>query len=321
MQWIKWRQGILAIILGMAMGACAGKPASMAQAHKSAQSKPVLTEFDGQRAFEHVRRLVEMGPRPVNSAAHDKARDYIIDQLRKLKLEIERDEFVGQTPQGPKKMTNIIGKLDGRTEDVVVIASHYDTKVFTDFSFVGANDGGSSTGAVLEIARVLAGQSKTTRPRVWFVFFDGEEAFIDWSQTDSKYGSRHLAERWEKEDMLKRIRALILLDMIGDKDLDIKRDAYSTRSLVDLIWQTAGELGYSDYFLSGANFIDDDHVPFLKKGVPSVDIIDFNYGMFNRHWHTTADTLDKVDPASLKIVGDVVIRALPAIEALPPRVR
>ncbi|MBI3950277.1 MAG: M28 family peptidase [Acidobacteria bacterium] len=311
----------LMMVLWVVMGACSGKPASITQQSHGSHSKPELTEFDGQRAWEHVRRLVEMGPRPVGSEAHRRSRDYIIEQLKKLKIQVEKDEFVGQTPRGPWAMTNIIGKLPGRTEDVIVMAGHYDTKVFSDFQFVGANDGGSSTGAVLEMARVLAGQSEKARPQVWFVFFDGEEAAIDWTATDSKYGSRHLAQKWQKEGVLNRIRALILLDMIGDKNLDIKRDAYSTRSLSDALWQAAAQLGYSDYFLSGTTFIDDDHVPFLQAGVPAVDIIDFNYGMLNHYWHSEADTLDKLSPASLKIVGDVVLHALPSIEMAAARVR
>jgi Zn-dependent M28 family amino/carboxypeptidase len=303
------------MILWVVMGACSGKSASMAQRSGGTPATTDSTAFDAARAFEHVRRLVEMGPRPIGSPAHDRARDYIIEQLKSLKIPLERDAFTAQTPLGSRAMTNIIGKLAGRTEDVMVIASHYDTKLFTEFRFVGANDGGSSTGAVLEIARVLASQPKETRPQVWFVFFDGEEAVGEWSATDSTYGSRHLANKWKQTGVLSRIGALILLDMIGDKNLGIKREAYSTRSLVDIIWRTAAQLGYGEYFLSGATFIGDDHVPFLRLGVPAVDIIDFNYGMFNRHWHTADDTLDKLDPMSLKIVGDVVVRALPAIEA------
>lgn len=305
----------LAMILGVVLSACSGKPISMAQRSGSTPAKTESTAFDAARAFEHVRRLVEMGPRPVGSPAHDRARDYIIEQLKSLKIPVERDDFTAQTPLGPRVMTNIIGRLDGWTEDVIVIASHYDTKLFTDFRFVGANDGGSSTGVVLELARVLAHQPSQKRSQTWFVFFDGEEAFGEWSVTDSKYGSRHLANKWKQADVLSQIRALILLDMIGDKNLDIKRDAYSTRSLVEIIWRTAAQMGYGEFFLDGVTFIDDDHEPFLRLGVPAVDIIDFNYGLFNRHWHTAADTLDKLDPRSLKIVGDVIISALPAIEA------
>lgn len=315
MGWMKVGMAKGMIVLWVLMGACSGKPASMAQRSDDSPGRREVTEFDGQRAFGHVRRLVEMGPRPVGTPAHDRARDYIIHQLQELKIPVERDDFIAQTPLGPRAMTNIIGQLTGRTEDVIVIASHYDTKLFTDFRFVGANDGGSSTGTVLEIARVLAGQPMKTRPQVWFVFFDGEEALVEWSATDSKYGSRHLAQKWQQEGVLTQVRALILLDMIGDKNLDIRRDGLSSRSLLDVIWRTAAQMGYGDYFLSSGTFIDDDHEPFLRLGVPAVDIIDFNYGVFNRYWHTAEDTLDKLDPMSLKIVGDVVIRALPSIEA------
>lgn len=314
---VGWTLAVLA--LSCAVGACAGKPAANAQ--KADSAKVSASEFDGDKAFAHVQQMVSWGPRPVGSEAHQKTQAYIVEQLRRLKIEVEEDRFVGQTPKGNWPMTNIIGRLKGRTKEVILIGSHYDTKLFTDIRFVGANDGGSSTGAVLEIARVLAQRPEQDRPHVWFVFFDGEEAVVDWSQTDSRYGSRHLVERWEKDGTLRQIRALILLDMIGDKDLAIQRDGYSTRSLVDIIWQTARELGYGQHFTSDVGFIDDDHVPFLQKGVPAVDVIDFNYGLFNRYWHTEHDTLDKLSPRSLKIVGDVIIRALPAIEALPVRAR
>lgn len=314
---VGWTLAVLA--LSCAVGACAGKPAANAQ--KADSAKVSASQFDGERAFAHVQQMVSWGPRPVGSEAHQKTQAYIVEQLRQFKIEVEEDRFIGQTPKGNWPMTNIIGRLKGRTKEVILIGSHYDTKLFTDIRFVGANDGGSSTGAVLEIARVLAQRPEQDRPHVWFVFFDGEEAVIEWSQTDSRYGSRHLAEWWEKDGTLRQIRALILLDMIGDKDLAIQRDGYSTRSLVDIIWQTARELGYGQHFTSDVGFIDDDHVPFLQKGVPAVDVIDFNYGLFNRYWHTEHDTLDKLSPRSLKIVGDVIIRALPTIEALPVRAR
>lgn len=309
----RWMMHIL--LFSILVSGCSGRSTSVTPAAADAPPGAATTEFDGRRAFEHVRRLVEMGPRPVGSRAHRRARDYIIKHLRRLKITVERDDFTAQTPLGPRSMTNIIGQLPGRSEGVILIASHYDTKLFDDFPFVGANDGGSSTGVLLEIARVLAHRPVEDRPTVWFVFFDGEEALVRWSTNDSKYGSRHLAKKWHAAGVLGRVRALILLDMIGDKELDIKRDALSTRSLVEIIWRTAARMGYEDYFLSERTFVDDDHEPFLRLGVPAVDIIDFHYGPSNRYWHTAEDTLDKIDPESLKIVGDVVIAALPAIEA------
>jgi hypothetical protein len=302
----------LVLIVGLALAACSTRSSSPA-----AGGGPALapTEFSGERAFEHVRRLVELGPRPVGSDAHARMRAYLLAELKKYGLTVWTDEFRAQTPLGEKPMVNIIAERKGATEEVIILASHYDTKLFTDFTFVGANDGGSSTGALLELARVLASRGEMSRYTLWFVFFDGEEALVSWSPTDGKYGSRHMVEKLEREGRLARIRALILLDMIGDKDLDILRDAYSTRWLQDLLWETAQQLGYGRHFTDRETFVDDDHTPFLHKGIPAVDLIDFNYGLWNRYWHTAQDTLDKVSPQSLKIVGDVVLRALPRIEA------
>jgi len=309
---LKNRQLLAVVILSLA--ACSTKSSSTtAERGPSAALAP--TEFSGERAFEHVRRLVELGPRPVGSEAHARMRAYIVAELKAYGLSVRTMEFRAQTPLGEKPMVNIIAEHSGASEEVIILASHYDTKLFTDFSFVGANDGGSSTGALLELARVLAARPEKPSFTLWFVFFDGEEAFVSWSPTDSKYGSRHMVEELERSGQLSRIRALILLDMIGDKDLDIVRDAYSTRWLQDILWETARQLGYERHFTDRETFVDDDHVPFLHKGVPAVDLIDFNYGLWNRYWHTADDTLDKVSPRSLKIVGDVVLRALPRIEA------
>jgi len=287
---LKNRQLLAVVILSLA--ACSTKSSSTtAERGPSAALAP--TEFSGERACEHVRRLVERGPRPVGSEAHARMRAYIVAELKAYGLSARTMEFRAQTPLGEKPMVNIIAEHSGASEEVIILASHYDTKLFTDFSFVGANDGGSSTGALLELARVLAARPEQASFTHWFVFFDGEEACVQ----------------------LSRIRALILLDMIGDKDLDIVRDAYSTRWLQDILWETARQLGYERHFTDRETFVDDDHVPFLHKGVPAVDLIDFNYGLWNRYWHTADDTLDKVSPRSLKIVGDVVLRALPRIEA------
>jgi len=194
----------------------------------------------------------------------------------------------------------------------VLISGHYDTK--PQAGFVGANDGGSSTAAVLEMARVLA----KTKPEytLWFVFFDGEEAFVDWSANngmDNTYGSRHMVKKLARDGVLQHVKAMVLVDMIGDKNLDLLRDTESTLWLVNAIWRTARRLGYSKHFLEAEGAYSDDHIPFKEAGVPSVDLIDFNYGPSNRYWHTNEDTLDKVSGESLKVAGDVVIAALPEI--------
>jgi Zn-dependent M28 family amino/carboxypeptidase len=209
-------------------------------------------------------------------------------------------------------MTNIIGEIAGAKPEIVMITGHYDTKPIE--GFVGANDGASSAAAVLEMARVLAGSNPEYT--LWFVFFDGEEAVVDWDANngmDNTYGSRHLAAKLKSDGTLNKVRGMILVDMIGDKKLDIKKDGNSTPWLVDVIWTTAGKMGNGRYFLGNETVIADDHLPFVSAGIPSVDIIDFDYGPDNSYWHTKQDSLDKISGESIKIVSDVVIRALPEI--------
>jgi Zn-dependent M28 family amino/carboxypeptidase len=203
-------------------------------------------------------------------------------------------------------MANLIAVVPGRRPDVVIVGGHYDTKVFRDFRFVGANDGGSSTALLLELARVIA----TRRPEFthWFVFFDGEEARGTWTSDDSLYGSRYLAAEMKRTNTLPR--AVIVADMIGDRELGILRESMSTRWITDLVWAAAKGLGHGHHFLSQTQSVEDDHVPFLAAGVPSALLIDFDYPP----WHTVDDTLDKVSAASLQVVGEVLSSALPSIE-------
>jgi glutaminyl-peptide cyclotransferase len=283
------------------------------------------TAFDGERALAHVKAQVEFGPRPAGSQASDKTGAYIKRELESYGLKTTLDAFTPKTPRGKVKMKNIIAELPGETSDTIIIASHYDTKYLRDFTFVGANDGGSSTGALLEIARVMAADSAAGRPKrrltYQFVFFDGEEAFChDWDEClnglDNTYGSRHMVERLKKEKKLDSLKALILLDMVGDKDLKIPREDNSTRWIVDAIWAAARELGYEQHFPNENHSLNDDHIPFLEAGVDAVDLIDFDYGVAdNKYWHTEEDTLDKISARSLQIVGEVVLQSLPRIEA------
>lgn len=267
---------------------------------------------DAGRAYEHVKRLVALGPHPSGSEAIKKAQILIESELRSYGLTVSEDDFNAETPRGSVPMKNIIGELRGAKPEIVLITGHYDTKL--QDGFVGANDGGSSTAAVLETARVLS-KSKPEYT-LWFVLFDGEEAVVDWNAMrgrDNTYGSRHLASKLKADGTLGRVRALVLFDMIGDKDLDIQREAESTPWLVDAIWKTARTLGYQKHFLESEHFISDDHLPFRDVGVPVVDLIDFNYGPRHSYWHTNLDTLDNVSGESIKIVGDVVVRSLPEI--------
>jgi glutaminyl-peptide cyclotransferase len=264
--------------------------------------------FDSSRAFEHVRQLVTIGPRPSGSAGAAQTRRYITTQLSALGLTPSEQPFVAQTPLGPVKMANLIARIPGSHADRVILAGHYDTKLFRDFRFIGANDGGSSAAILLELARVL--KSRKNPFTIELLFFDGEESVIEWTGTDHTYGSRHYVAASQRDGSLRSVRALILFDMIGDRQLTIKRETFSTEWLTDLIWASARRLGQRA-FLSEDFAVEDDHRPFLDAGVPAVDIIDLDYAA----WHTKDDTLDQVSARSLQTVGDVFLGALPQIEA------
>jgi glutaminyl-peptide cyclotransferase len=306
----------LSLTFALCAHACAARAQGSAPTSPQRQSR---VSFDGERALAHVRRLVELGPRPAGSDALKRARAYIVAELKSYGLKVSADEFKAKTPEGERLMTNVSAEIKGTGDDFIVIASHYDTKLYKEFRFVGANDGGSSTGALLEIARSLA---HAPRGRVGYrlVFFDGEEAVCrDWDECgkegspDNTYGSRRYVSRLQERGELKRLRALILLDMMGYERLELGRDTMSTPWLVDVVWETARGLGYGREFAAREEDVGgDDHAPFLNAGVPSLDIIQLNSYPF---WHTAEDTLDKLSARSLRAVGEVVIASLPRIEA------
>lgn len=273
-----------------------------------AVSSCFAADFSGASAFKYTQAAVAFGPRPSGSAANRQLQAYIRAQLRLFKCEVTEDPFTAKTPRGDVRMTNIIAKFPGKSGHAIAVTGHFDTKFFPGRKFVGANDAGSSTGLLLELARDLSG---TTRiDDVYVVFFDGEEAVGEWTDTDSVYGSRHLAYKWKADGPLARIKALINVDMIGDKSLDILLDENSTPWLRKLVWNTAAELGYKAYFLETGEKMDDDHMPFIKLGVPSLDLIDFDYDP----WHKDSDTMDKLSPKSLDIVGTVVLESIHKLE-------
>ena len=265
-------------------------------------------DFSGTAALDFTRRAVDFGPRPPGSEANHRLQAYILAQLKMSGSEVTEDAFTAQTPQGPVAMKNIIAKFPGKSGRAIAITGHFDTKLFPGRNFVGASDGGSSTGFLLELSRALAHQPRVDD--VYLVFFDGEEAFGEWTDTDSLYGSRHLADKWRKDGTLTRLKALINIDMIGDRNLDIKQDGNSTPALRRLVWKAAADLGYQAYFLNDLLTTDDDHMPFIKAGVPALDVIDFNYPP----WHTDEDTLDKISGQSLDVVGTVMLEAIRRIE-------
>lgn len=311
----------LVLVAGMLLATtCMLSPRARAQSGRGGKS-PVYaappgaaTPFSGQRAYEHVKRLVEFGPHPSGSKELELARKYILEQTGGT-----LEEWVANTPAGKLKMANIVVELKGQTDDTIIIASHYDTKRYKEFNFVGANDGGSSTGALIEIARALRASGAPRRFSYRLVFFDGEEAVCrEWDECgkpgapDNTYGSRYHLGRLKTFNHLKHVRALILLDMVGYDNLELGRDEMSTPWLVDILWQTARELGYSKQFVERVEAVGgDDHEHFLRAGVPSVDLIQLST---YPHWHTPEDTLDKISPHSLKAVGDVVLASLPRVE-------
>jgi glutaminyl-peptide cyclotransferase len=271
--------------------------------------------FDGGRAFEDLKRLVALGPRPSGSKALALSRQEILRQLNLAGVQAEEDSFTAATPLGNLPMTNLIAKIPGTRSQVVIIAGHYETKRFDDFRFVGANDGGSSAACLLELARVLARRKNAFS--LWLAFFDGEEAFRQFSATDGLYGSRHLVEKLTASGELGRVQAMILVDMVGDARLNINRDYNSTPWLTDLVFQTARRLGYAKHFQDEPRAYEDDHIPFVNAGVSAVDLIDLDYGPNNSYWHTAQDTVDKCSPVSLTIVGRVVLATLDELEKSP----
>jgi len=266
--------------------------------------------FDGGRAYGDLRQIVAFGPRPAGSAALKMMRKYIRQQLTPLGVQVSEQAFEASTPVGRLKMVNVMGAIPGARPERLIFAGHYDTKLYREFPFVGANDGGSSAAFLIELARVLTARKNPFTMEL--LFLDGEEATLpDWTGNDHTYGSRHYVDAARQAGTLGQIKALILVDMIGDRDLRIRREEASTRWLTDLIWAAARRDGHGAVFVDETTPIEDDHVPFLQAGIPAVDIIDLEYAP----WHTAGDTLDKVSARSLQTVGDVVLAALPQIEA------
>ena len=274
---------------------------------------PAATRFDSNRAWEHLRQLVALGPRPAGSAAIEQSRTYIKDQLKAAGLTAVEQTWTDETPAGPTRMVNLIATIPGATKDRLVIAGHYDTKRFREFRFVGASDGGSSAAFLIELGHVL--NARKNALTIELLFLDGEEAVVEWQGNDHTYGSRHYVDVAKRANALGSLKAMVLIDMIGDRDLRIKRDTNSTGWLTDLIWTAARQQKLEATFVQDSTQVEDDHLPFLQAGVPSVDIIDLERYQQLGKWHTAQDTLDAVSARSLQVVGDVVVAALPQIEA------
>ncbi len=291
----------------------AAATSAMPAATPSADSAPSAPKpnLNGEHIMQYVKEVVAFGSRPPGSPAHTKLEQYILGKLKGV--DVEQDKFTAQTPVGKFPINNIIAKFPGKKDGIIVVAGHYDT-LYSQPKFVGANDGGSSTALLLALADQFRGKPLDGYS-IWLVWTDGEEAFVNWTDTDSVYGSRQLAQKWQQDGTAKKIKAFLLVDMIGDADLDILKDTNSTPWLNDMVYQAATNLGYQSHFFRMSAAMGDDHIPFSKVGVPVVDIIDFDYGYHNVFWHTPEDTIDKLSPQSLAITGDVVLETIQLLNA------
>lgn len=280
---------------------------------------PAKPAFKGVEALELTRHAVSFGERPSGSDAIQRLRDWIVMECKATGAQVSLDRFTGQTPNGPVPMANIIAKFPGTSGKAIMVSGHYDTKRIPLIKFVGANDAGSSTGFLIEFAR--AASTLKHSDDLYIVFFDGEEAVGPWSATDGVYGSRHLAEKWSADGTLSHIRALVNIDMIGDKDLQVANESGSSQELREQVWKIADKLGDAKYFRRDPQGIEDDHAPFLSAGVNAIDIMDADYGgpqtaatPFGPYWHTAEDTMDKLGAHSFQVVGDVVVELVKEIE-------
>jgi hypothetical protein len=265
--------------------------------------------FDGKRAFAHVAKQVSFGPHPSGSPAIARVQEYLLAELKSYGCFVESDVFSADTPIGRLPMKNILVKITGEKPGIILLGTHYDTLLMDNF--VGADDAGSSTAVMLELARLLCSQKGGYS--VWIAFFDGEEAMKQWSATDSRYGSRQMAARLSTGGDLKKIKAFLLADIVGGRKAKFQRETSSTPALVDLIWNAAAKLGYSAIFVNESAGAQDDHDSFLKRGVPSVDVIgDF---LNNGYWHTPQDSLDKISARTLAITGHVFLETVKQFQA------
>lgn len=265
--------------------------------------------FDGKRAYALVAKQVGFGPHPSGSPAIAKLQDFLQSELKSYGCIVDTDSFTADTPVGRLPMKNILVKIPGEKPGVILLGTHYDTKLMANF--VGADDGGSSTALMLELARLLCPQRG--KYAIWIAFLDGEEAMRDWSDTDSRYGSREMAAKLAMSGDLKKIRAFLLADIVGGRKAQFLRETSSTPDLINVVWNTAHKLGYTTLFRDSTTSAEDDHDSFLKRGVPSVDVIgDFAN---NGYWHTPEDNLDKISAKTLADVGHVFLESVKELQS------
>lgn len=273
--------------------------------------------FSGQKALFEVHGLVAQGSRDAGTPGAEKAARYLAARLRAVGVAAAVETFTNQTPRGPRAFHNVVGTLPGSTSNLILVASHFDTKAGIGPGFQGANDSGSSCGVLLELARAIAKRPRIG-PEIRLLFFDGEECLVGYSEIDGFHGSREYAEKLVREGRKRDVRALILLDMVGDRDLTITLPRNVDQQLAIRFLRAAEEEGIRTKFALSSYEVGDDHVPFLERGMPAVDIIDFQYGSgpgLNDYWHTLQDTTDKLDAGSLQGIGRTTLRVINGLMA------
>jgi glutaminyl-peptide cyclotransferase len=294
--------------------------APMLAAALSAASASLHDAFNSRQAYAYTAQVAGFGERWPGSPGHKKTEELIGQVLRKDGAKIETDDFTASTPRGPVPVHNMIGKFNIRTDPkqpIFILAGHYDT-LFKS-GFIGANDGASSTAILLAFADALTHQP--TRMQIWLLWTDLEEAINSFQGDDGLYGSRHFAYELSMSGTVPRIRGLLLLDMIGYKNLSVARETGSDRSLQEAIRDAAHQLGYSRYFFRYETAITDDHMSFSHVGVPAVDVVDAQYGRLGPGFdsmgefhHTNADTMDKVSAHSLEVVGRTILLTVELVD-------
>jgi len=328
---LDWRALVFCAAV-FALGCKSGNQAPAAQAQDKpfmstvAGSAPAVTPadaappadrtggFDGQRAYELVAKQVSYGPRPAGSPALAQLQSYLETELKSYGCTVDTDSFVAHgTPAGDLPMKNIVAKIPGEKPGIILLGTHYDTKRLDNF--VGADDAGSSTAVMLEIARNLCARKQPEKYAVWIAFFDGEEAVnFNWEDPDNRYGSRQMAAQMAASGDLKKVRVFILADIVGGKNLHLPREGNSNKSYAAQIWKVGQGLGYGDVFVTReVGPMSDDHLSFIARGVPTVDLIDLDLTDVP-YWHTAQDTLDKISPKSLAIVGHTLLASVDELQ-------
>jgi len=316
----------MAVTLSTAKNPCICLLMLLALAASPTFAQAPTGQVSGQAVYNLTAQLLQVAPKRFNgSPGHAAAEQFIKDHFKPeaAKGNLEVDSFTAGTPAGPQAMRNYIAKYPGKRDGIIVLVTHYETNwPLRDIAFVGANDGACTTALLIEIGAYL----RTHPPQgysVWLVFDDGEESVTgDWSyqaQIDHTYGTRHLAAKWYADGTLKRVKALLVADMIGDKDLGIVEEMGSTPWLRALFRQAAVNTRHSENVFKTQVTEEDDHIPFLQRGVPSLDVIDSDYGphsaqMPDGYHHTAQDTLDKISAKSLQISADLLLETIRLID-------